>query len=114
MISCFASPNLPLPVAQDFPTAGQSLEVKTRAPNNVIFKVAGTRDAKSEAIAGELEGKYFDPKNGLTFTQAWTTRNQLKSTVELENQIAKGLKLDVNTVLEPETGQLRIARLSCV
>lgn len=63
---------------------------QTRAPNNVAFKVAGTRDAKSNAIAGDIEGKYVDPKNGVTFTQTWTTANVLKTQVELENQIAKG------------------------
>lgn len=63
---------------------------QTRAPNNVAFKVAGSRDAKSNAILGDIEGKYVDPKNGVTFTQTWTTTNVLKTQVELENQIAKG------------------------
>jgi len=90
-------------LTKDFPTAGQSLEVKTRAPNNVLFKVAGTRDGKSAVIAGDLEGKFADPKNGIIFTETWTTKNQLKSLLELEGQIAKGLKIDVNTVLEPDT-----------
>ena len=63
---------------------------QTRAPNNVAFKVAGVRDAKSAAIAGDIEAKYVDAKNGVTLTQAWTTSNVLKTQVELENQIAKG------------------------
>jgi len=89
-------------LSKDFPLT-QSLEVKTRAPNNVLFKVAGARDNKSGVIAGDLEGKYSDPKNGIAFTQTWTTKNQLKSLLELENQIAKGLKFELNTTLEPET-----------
>jgi len=88
---------------KDFTTSGQALEVKTRAPNNVLFKAAGIRDNKSGAIAGDIEGKFVDPKNGIAFTQTWTTRNQLKSLLELENQIAKGLKFEVNTTLEPDT-----------
>lgn len=67
-----------------------SLNPQTRAPNNVAFKVAGSRDSKSNAILGDIEGKYVDPKNGVTFTQTWTTTNVLKTQVELENQIAKG------------------------
>ena len=63
---------------------------QTRAPNNVAFRVAGTRDAKSNAIAGDLEAKYVDAKNGVTLTQTWTTSNVLKTQVELENQVAKG------------------------
>ncbi|BGP43467.1 Mitochondrial porin [Rhodotorula kratochvilovae] len=88
---------------KDYPLAGNALEVKTRAPNNVAFKVAGVRDAKSGAIAGDLEAKYVDAKNGVTLTQAWTTSNILKTQVELENQIAKGLKLDVQGHLLPAT-----------
>ncbi|TNY17284.1 voltage-dependent ion-selective channel, partial [Rhodotorula diobovata] len=88
---------------KDYPLAGNSLEVKTRAPNNVAFKVAGVRDAKSAAIAGDIEAKYVDAKNGVTLTQAWTTSNVLKTQVELENQIAKGLKLDVQGHLLPAT-----------
>jgi len=90
-------------LTKDFPTTSQSLEIKTRAPNNVLFKVAGARDNKSQVIAGDIEGKWADPKNGINFTQTWTTKNQLKSLLELENQIAKGLKFDLNTVLEPDT-----------
>lgn len=35
-------------------------------------------------------------------SQAWTTTNLLRTQVELENQIAKGLKLDLATTLNPE------------
>jgi len=91
-------------LSKDFPIFGTSLEVKTRTPSNVAFKVAGTRDNKNAAITGDLEGKYSDPKNGLTFTQTWTTANVIRTSVELENQIAKGLKLDLNTSLLPENG----------
>lgn len=51
---------------------------------------AGLRDNKSGAIVGDIEGKFVDPKNGIAFTQTWTSKNQLKSLLELENQIAKG------------------------
>ncbi|BGP58174.1 Mitochondrial porin [Rhodotorula sphaerocarpa] len=88
---------------KDFPLAGNALEVKTRAPNGVAFKVAGLRDAKSAAIAGDLEAKYADVKNGVTLTQTWTTSNVLKTQVELENQVAKGLKLDIQGHLLPAT-----------
>jgi len=91
-------------LTRDFPIFGTSLEVKTKTPSNVTFKVNGTRDNKSSAIAGDLEGKYVDAKNGLTLTQTWTTTNVLKTMIELDNQIAKGLKLDLNTSLMPESG----------
>ena len=62
---------------------------QTRAPNNVQFKVAGARDDKSNAIAGDIEAKYT-PAQGVILTQTWTTTNVLKTQVELENQLAKG------------------------
>jgi voltage-dependent anion channel protein 2 len=91
-------------LSRDFPIFGTSLEVKTKTPSNVTFKVAGVRDNKTSGISGDVEAKYNDPKNGLAFTQAWTTANVLKTTIELENQLAKGLKLDLNTSLFPEKG----------
>jgi voltage-dependent anion channel protein 2 len=89
---------------KDYPIHGTSLEVKTSS-YPTTFKVAGTRDAKSAAIAGDIEGKYVDFKNGIVFTQAWTTTNLLRTQVELENQIAKGLKLDLATTLNPAKAQ---------
>lgn len=91
-------------LSRDFPFHGVTLEVKTNTPSNVAFKVGGTRDGKSAAITGDLEGKYVDRKHGLVFTQAWTTSNILRTQVELENQIAKGLKLDLNAALTPDSG----------
>jgi len=91
-------------LGRDFPISGATLEVKTNTPSNVAFKVNGTRDTKSALITGDLEGKYVDKKHGLVFTQAWTTSNTLRTQVELENQIAKGLKFDLNTALTPDSG----------
>lgn len=68
------------------------------------MKVAGQRDTKTSHITGDIEAKYVEPKNGLTFTQAWTTSNVLRTQVELDNQIAKGLKLDLTTSLLPDKG----------
>jgi len=92
-------------LSKDFPIFGTSLEIKTKTPSNVTFKVAGIRDTKTNAISGDLEGKYVDAKNGLTLTQTWTTANVLKTNVELDNQIASGLKLDLQTSLIPESGK---------
>ncbi|ODO07416.1 voltage-dependent anion channel protein 2 [Cryptococcus wingfieldii CBS 7118] len=86
---------------KDYPIQGTSLEVRTLTPSNVAFKVAGTKDAKTDAITGDIEGKYVDFKNGFVFTQAWTTTNVLRTQLELENQIAKGLKFDLAATLNP-------------
>jgi len=89
-------------LGKDFHIHGTSLEVKTSTPSNVTFKVAGTHS--KSAIHGDLETKYSDKPHGLTFTQAWTTANVLRTEIELENQVAKGLKFDLATTLLPEKG----------
>jgi len=91
-------------LSKDYPFSGISLEVKTKTPSKVAFKVAGARDSKSLGITGDLEAKYADYKNGLVLTNTWTTTNLLKSQIELDNYIAKGLKLDVATSLIPDKG----------
>ncbi|KAF8319091.1 hypothetical protein DL93DRAFT_2053903 [Clavulina sp. PMI_390] len=91
-------------LSKDFPIFGTALEVKTKTPSGVTFRVAGNRDSRSSAIAGDIEAKYADPKKGITATQVWTTSNALRTQLELENQFAKGLKLDLSSVLLPEKG----------
>ncbi|KAI8978374.1 eukaryotic porin/Tom40 [Pilobolus umbonatus] len=90
-------------LSKDYPVGGVKLEVKTVAPNGVVFKVNGQRDNKSAAIVGDLEVKYADKKKGLTFTEVWTTSNQLNGKVEIENNLAKGLKLELFASVLPST-----------
>lgn len=89
-------------LSKDMPIHGSTLEVKTKAPNGVTFRVLGVRDAKSGAINGDLEAKWADKKSGVTLTQAWLTSNVLRNHVELENHIAKGLKLELVSTLVPD------------
>ncbi|KAI8994223.1 voltage-dependent ion-selective channel [Trametes punicea] len=91
-------------LGKDYPLGTVGVEVKTLTPSNVAFKVNGTRDNKSNLISADVEGKYYSKAHGLTFTQTWTTTNILKTQVELENQVAQGLKLDLQTALTPDTG----------
>ncbi|KAJ6621791.1 voltage-dependent ion-selective channel [Mycena sp. CBHHK59/15] len=99
---------------KDYPFQGTALEVKTKTPSNVVFKVAGNRASHSSVIVGDLEAKMNDKKHGLTFTGTWTTANVLKTQIELENQIAKGLKLDLTTSLAPSKGANKTAVLNAV
>jgi len=89
-------------LGKDFPIGTTFLEVKTTTPSNVVFKVTG-QSPSSGHITGAAEAKYTDRKNGVTFTQAWTTANTLLTNVELDNQIVDGLKVDLNTSLTPES-----------
>ncbi|KAG0099597.1 Mitochondrial porin [Podila epicladia] len=92
-------------LGKDFPVGQTKFELKTVAPNGVTFNVLGSQDNKSKAINGELKTKYVDYKNGLTVTEAWTTGNLLTTQIELENKVAKGLKLDVTGGFLPSEGK---------
>ncbi|CAG8625438.1 1940_t:CDS:2 [Ambispora leptoticha] len=91
-------------LSKDFPV-GLKLEAKTNTNTGVTFTVNGHRDAKTGNIHGDLKTKYTYPKNGVTFTGSWTTSNHLNGQLELENNVAKGLKLDIVTQLQPAIGQ---------
>ncbi|KAB8239845.1 porin [Aspergillus alliaceus] len=72
-------------------TSAASLEVKSKAPNGVTFNVKG-KNAHEGPIAGSVS---------LTLTQAWTTANALDTKLELDNNIAKGLKAEILTQYQP-------------
>lgn len=71
---------------KDYPIQGTSLEVKTLTPSNVTFKVAGQKDSNTNAIAGDIEGKYVDFKNGLIFTQVSCDQARRSSTADRNSE----------------------------
>lgn len=86
-------------LGKDYPFTSNAIEVNTRA-NDVAFKVTGNDQGGNPS--GELEAKFTNKKHGFAITQTWTTLNVLKSNLELENAIAKGFKVELNTSLQPE------------
>ncbi|CAG8518795.1 13102_t:CDS:2 [Acaulospora colombiana] len=91
-------------LGKDYPVGTIKLESKTTAPNNVSFILSGQKDLKAGGISGEFKSKYNYPKRGFLFTGTWTTANSLNVQVELDNNLAKGLKLDLNTNLHLASG----------
>ncbi|KAI0036536.1 eukaryotic porin/Tom40 [Vararia minispora EC-137] len=91
-------------LGKDYPFNEAKLEVKTTTPSGVVFRVSGNQDSKSGLILGDIEAKYSNKAHGLTLTNTWTTTNTLKSLVEIDNQLAKGLKIDVNASVTPDKG----------
>ncbi|KAK9759587.1 Mitochondrial porin [Basidiobolus ranarum] len=79
------------------------LEVKTSTASGVNFSVTGAQDNKTGAINAELKSKYNDVKNGVTYTESWTTSNLITSQVEIKDKI-KGLKVDVFGSFLPTVG----------
>ncbi|KAI8991405.1 eukaryotic porin/Tom40 [Mycotypha africana] len=86
---------------RDFPIGGVKLDVKTTAPNGVAFRINGQRDNRTGIIIGDLETKYMDRKTGFAITESWTTSNQINGKIELNNNLAKGLKIEFLTSLIP-------------
>ncbi|KAL8633040.1 hypothetical protein Q9189_001294 [Teloschistes chrysophthalmus] len=82
--------------------AAGNLEVKSKAPNGINFNVKG-KSSHEGSTSGSIEGKYVDAPNGFTLTQSWTTTNVLNTKVELDNQIANGLKAEFATDFVPSS-----------
>lgn len=92
-------------INKDFPHGKFNLELKTNTSNGVLFTVVRNQDLKKDASTAhsELKTKYTDRPNGLVFTQSWNTHNVLGSKLELDNRVAKGVKLEVNAGFSPST-----------
>ncbi|KAJ1342193.1 hypothetical protein BSLG_003116 [Batrachochytrium salamandrivorans] len=65
-------------LGKDYPVGSTKLEVKTTTPNGIT--------------------------RGLSFTETWTTSNVLGAEIELEDSLAKGLKLSLHGSLLPRRG----------
>ncbi|KAJ3008434.1 Mitochondrial porin [Thoreauomyces humboldtii] len=95
-------------LAKDFPVGSAKLEVNTYTSNGIKFTVLGAKDNKTGAIASELKSKYVDKLRGVTLTESWTTSNILNAQIELDNTLARGLKLDASASLLPAKGTKNI------
>ncbi|KAH7326175.1 outer mitochondrial membrane protein porin [Stachybotrys elegans] len=82
--------------------SANTLEFKDTAPNGVAFKVNG-KASHEKATSASIEGKYTDKPTGLTVTQTWNTANILDTKFEVNDTLAKGLKLEGLVNLLPST-----------
>ncbi|CAK8679032.1 non-selective voltage-gated ion channel VDAC2-like [Clavelina lepadiformis] len=81
------------------------VDLKTKTGTGIEFTTKGSSSNDTGKIGGSLETKYKQPKHGLTFTEKWTTDNNLSTEVAIEDQIATGLKLSVCTSFSPNSGK---------
>ncbi|XP_062366437.1 voltage-dependent anion-selective channel protein 3 isoform X3 [Cinclus cinclus] len=81
------------------------LELKTKSSSGVEFTATGSSNTDTGKASGSLETKYKVKDQGLTFTQKWNTDNTLGTEVCVENQLAAGLKLAIDTTFVPNTGK---------
>ncbi|MEQ2196921.1 Voltage-dependent anion-selective channel protein 2 [Xenoophorus captivus] len=81
------------------------LDVKTKSQSGVEFATSGSSNTDTGKSGGHLETKYKLSDLGLTFNQKWTTDNTLTTEITMEDQLAKGLKLGLDTSFVPNTGK---------
>lgn len=80
------------------------LEVKSKTSSGVEFTSGGSSNTDSGKVCGNLETKYKFKEHGVTFTEKWTTDNQLSTTIELADKPVRGLKLTFDSSFSPQTG----------
>lgn len=80
------------------------LEVKTKTNSDVEFKSGAVSSVDSGKMTCDLETKYKFKEYGITFTEKWNTDNNLSTTVDVQDQLVKGLKLTFDSTFSPATG----------
>lgn len=71
----------------------------------VEFKTNATHNLASQKLNGNIEVKYKIPQHGVILTEKWTTDNTLSTLVEVKDQLAKGLKVTLDTHYAPHTAK---------
>uniref|UniRef100_A0A3Q1EID7 Non-selective voltage-gated ion channel VDAC3 n=1 Tax=Acanthochromis polyacanthus TaxID=80966 RepID=A0A3Q1EID7_9TELE len=81
------------------------LDVKTKSQSGVEFATSGSSKTDTGKSVGHLETKYKVKELGLSFNQKWNTDNTLTTEITMEDQLAQGLKLGLDTSFVPNTGK---------
>jgi len=80
------------------------LELKTKTANGLAVTAGGSSNLASGKISGNLETKWACKEQGLTVTKKWNTENVLSSEISLEDKLASGVKLTLDSTLAAQTG----------
>jgi len=81
------------------------LECKTKTSTGVEFTSGGSSNLDSGNVTGTLETKYKLADYGVAFTERWNTDNTLAAEITIQDQIAKGLKLTLDSTFAPQSGK---------
>uniref|UniRef100_A0A3Q1F494 Non-selective voltage-gated ion channel VDAC3 n=1 Tax=Acanthochromis polyacanthus TaxID=80966 RepID=A0A3Q1F494_9TELE len=69
------------------------------------FNTSGSSNTDTGKASGNLETKYKMKELGLSVNQKWNTDNTLATEVTVEDQLAQGLKVALDTSFVPNTGK---------
>ncbi|XP_046717507.1 voltage-dependent anion-selective channel protein 2-like [Silurus meridionalis] len=81
------------------------LDLKTKSQNAVEFNTSGSTNIDTGKAGGSLETKYKLKELGIGLNQKWNTDNTLTTELSVEDQLAKGLKVALDTSFVPNTGK---------
>uniref|UniRef100_A0AAR2LCV0 Non-selective voltage-gated ion channel VDAC3 n=2 Tax=Pygocentrus nattereri TaxID=42514 RepID=A0AAR2LCV0_PYGNA len=81
------------------------LDLKTKSQSGVEFNTSGSTNTDTGKAGGSVETKYKMEELGLSLNQKWSTDNTLATELSVEDQLAKGLKVALNTSFVPNTGK---------
>lgn len=91
-----------------FTDLGQiKLDVTTKTPTGVEFTCAGLHNQETGRILGHLESKHSIKEYGLSFTEKWTTDNQILSEITVTDKPIDGLKLGLVGAFSPQSAKKR-------
>lgn len=79
------------------------LDMNAKSGSAVEFKSQIENNLTSQKLKGNLEVKYKLPDYGTTLTEKWNTDSQMTTTVEINEQLAKGLKVTLDSEYNPQT-----------
>lgn len=81
------------------------LDLKTKTEESIDISAGGNLNQDTGRTFGALETKYKAKDYGLTFTEKWNTDNCFSTEVSVENKLAEGLLMSVDTTFAPTSGQ---------
>jgi len=80
------------------------IEVNHASENGVKFKTEGSHNTENGDVAASLETKMAAPY-GIAVTKKWHTDNVLTSTIGVQDKLAPGLKIDLDTTVAIATNK---------
>ncbi|CAH0564091.1 unnamed protein product [Brassicogethes aeneus] len=83
------------------------LDCKTKTAGGVELSTGGNSNQDSGKVFGALETKYKVKDPNVTFTERWTTDNNLFTEVCVADYFVTGLKTSGNVTFSPPTGETK-------
>uniref|UniRef100_A0A1I7YYJ7 Voltage-dependent anion-selective channel protein 1 n=1 Tax=Steinernema glaseri TaxID=37863 RepID=A0A1I7YYJ7_9BILA len=83
------------------------IETTAKSGNNgeLEFKTGAAHNVSSQKLNGNMDIKYKIPAYGITITEKWNTDNVLGTTVDVQDQLARGTKLTFDSTYAPHIGK---------